>query len=354
MHVLSTSLQKPWRRRSPSIQSPSTHSSSSPSLLDGTSCPACLGEYHTHFRVQCHLRNAKTCRAILLRREPVPQPAPGAGSQVNRQLACRHDGLLPPQKGAGPLQPSRVFNVDEDFDQHLYSSILEMLLDWDNTTCLKTSLQTCIKQCATSWTSCRRTLRYLEHNVNRGDGDQLGITDDELKHAFRHLQLATSWPFLCEEQNPEEIALSTWDLHSLESWCTHMHHSTSVSWKRKTHIPRDFCHVRIILHVFAGRRRRGDFQWYLDAMAKRYPFPTWVVSLVVIIDAKHGNLADADVRKYWYTAMLERKICGILCGPPCETWSVARTHTLAPQPGHQARGPRPLRGGDINRGDYRP
>lgn len=99
--------------------------------------------------------------------------------------------------------------------------------------------------------------------------------------------------------------------------------------------------------MYAGRRRRGDFQWYLEDLAKKFDFPVWIVSLDIIIDMHHGDVSKDSVRQFWCQAIIDRWVCSVLCGPPCETWSVARGQKIVDSQGNERAGPRPVRGHDC-------
>eukprot|EP00438_Fugacium_kawagutii_P018676 Skav217881 [mRNA] locus=scaffold67:50416:53766:- [translate_table: standard] len=312
-------------------------------LFDGTHCPACLKEYHTHFRVQCHLRHAHECRAQLYQRGRLHSPAPGAGSRQNAHLARVHDGLLPPLQAQGPMPPIGRGHRPEDYDGALYHAILETLLDWDGIVPLEERLRLLLVGRTTSWTMCMRTLDYIIEQMQLDETEHLAVTLEELTAIFAELRNPQTWDFLREDLD-KPLSVQVWDLQSQEQWFAEFCHKETDPWQRNEAIPRDFANVRIVLHVFAGRRRRGDFQWYLDAMAQKFEYALWVVSLDIVISAEHGDLLSARVRQFWHQAMLDRWVCGILCGPPCETWSVARGNDLTTATGHAKPGPRPVRG----------
>jgi hypothetical protein len=91
-------------------------------------------------------------------------------------------------------------------------------------------------------------------------------------------------------------------------------------------IPRQFGKYRIVLHAFSGRRRLGDFQFYLDELLSMQPAGLYVltVSLDIIVGRVKGNIADKDVRAFWYHSIEQGWTIAFLAGPPCETWSKAR------------------------------
>ena len=105
-------------------------------------------------------------------------------------------------------------------------------------------------------------------------------------------------------------------------------------------IPQLFGRHRIILNAFAGRRRVGDVQYYLerDRHADDAYFIT-VVSLDIVIDATWGDASKASTRQLWMNAIRERFVLAFLAGPPCETWSRVRSVNSASDEQHAAQPP---------------
>ena len=65
-------------------------------------------------------------------------------------------------------------------------------------------------------------------------------------------------------------------------------------------MPQSLTRQKILLHAFAGRRRRGDVEWYLDMIARDSPgFVILTVSIDIIIDPIHGDIAKANTRAIW-------------------------------------------------------
>ena len=92
---------------------------------------------------------------------------------------------------------------------------------------------------------------------------------------------------------------------------------------------------RVILNAFSGRRRPGDYQWYLERMMQGAPdgLTLYVVSLDIVIDKKYGDLADLDTRNFWLSHIMQGG------GSPCCTFSKPRSVALH----HRCRAPRPVR-----------
>eukprot|EP00435_Cladocopium_sp_Y103_P064595 s1366_g26.t1 len=99
--------------------------------------------------------------------------------------------------------------------------------------------------------------------------------------------------------------------------------------------------VFLLVHLFSGRRRWGDFHDHVQKLAAALPFTVIVLSMDTAISAEYGDLSMQSPN--WqqlikcYTA---GRVAGTLCGPPCETFSEAR---FTPAPDSECRWPRPLR-----------
>ncbi|CAL1169385.1 unnamed protein product [Cladocopium goreaui] len=109
--------------------------------------------------------------------------------------------------------------------------------------------------------------------------------------------------------------------------------------------PQSFGTHRYILHAFSGRRRQGDFQFFLDSLIGDRPgIVVHTLSVDIILDERWGNVADPEVQSFWCHAVRQKWVLGFLGGPPCETWSRAREHALDDPKGRNT-GPRVVRTG---------
>ena len=104
-----------------------------------------------------------------------------------------------------------------------------------------------------------------------------------------------------------------------------MHEAFSSQPELPSFIPRGFGRERYVLHLFSGRRRQGDLQFFLDRMQRSdEPFFLRVVSLDVVLSDVRGDLLKPSTRAFWKDAIRQRFVVALLGGPPCETWSQAR------------------------------
>ena len=79
----------------------------------------------------------------------------------------------------------------------------------------------------------------------------------------------------------------------------------------------------IILHLFSGRRRHGDFQMACEWTFASADYNIMVLSIDMAISQK-CDLVDETNVQFWEDQIRQGRVAGLMAGPPCETWSVAR------------------------------
>ena len=105
--------------------------------------------------------------------------------------------------------------------------------------------------------------------------------------------------------------------------------------------------VFIIVHLFSGRRRLGDFHSQLALLCKEAPFFVKILSLDTAVSVDSGNLAEGSQSWKHIDRMFSKGMVAFtLAGSPCETFSEARHQAPPPQEEGQEtqrQWPRPLR-----------
>ena len=94
----------------------------------------------------------------------------------------------------------------------------------------------------------------------------------------------------------------------------------------------------VFLHLFSGFRRCGDVQEAVETIAAAHQLDVKALSVDVVISLKHGDLLRTDTKNCFLEAVRAKWVTGLIAGPPCETWSVARESVLEGAPG-----PKPVR-----------
>eukprot|EP00438_Fugacium_kawagutii_P018102 Skav210876 [mRNA] locus=scaffold1173:296523:299633:- [translate_table: standard] len=119
------------------------------------------------------------------------------------------------------------------------------------------------------------------------------------------------------------------------------------TWKLRssTFIPRDLASsYRLVIHLFSGRRRVGDYQHFAEIMLKGVQGYI-IMSIDTAVSSSMNIFADRTWSFLWEAARTGHVYC-LLMGPPCESWSEARYMELRDSAGFKRRGPRPLRSYD--------
>ena len=85
----------------------------------------------------------------------------------------------------------------------------------------------------------------------------------------------------------------------------------------------------LVLHLFSGQRRTGDFQYHFEALAAQAAGsrPVFVISVDIVLHSR-GDLTNEGSLALWTNLVLERIAVFVLGGPPCETRSPARPPPL--------------------------
>ena len=101
----------------------------------------------------------------------------------------------------------------------------------------------------------------------------------------------------------------------------------------------------IILHLFAGRRRDGDYHDELARLSSAEDFDLRVLSFDTAINAKLGDLsATSQSWKNIDTLLRKGYVAGAMAGSPCETFTEARYYIPEDvEEKDRKRWPRPLR-----------
>ena len=313
-------------------------------LYDGTSCPACLREYHTFAKLQQHLRGAATCRALLQGQRHCREPAPGKGSAANERLHNLHDGLLPILQAQGPRDDRRQPRAEENYDLQLFEDLATLCFEHQDhpDRDLQAALTAKIQERPIGWTATRRTLQHFVDSLTCTDADLAQLDFDEWKRMLTMLGDFRAWSFLREDhqQDPTEHDLS---LDQYEDWCTELR-AFETPRAQDSQVPRIRFQERVVVHAYSGRRRHGDFQWYMEAIAERKDIKhLFVVSLDLVIDQEWGDIGRQESYEFWTHAIYSGYVIGMIGGPPCCTWSAARGKTDASMAQLGRTGPRPIR-----------
>lgn len=173
------------------------------------------------------------------------------------------------------------------------------------------------------------------------DAQVLRVPGGEVRRLLQALQEPSAWTFLCQSSTTHH---SVWHrpIAQLEQFC--VAELERPMEEPRPLVPRPLGRERYILHLFAGRRRRGDFQFYVDSLQHLHGgMQIYVLSVDIVIDDKWGDLANEETRQFWIRAIFDRHIVALIGGPPCETWSRARGKPFKSLAANRRQGPRVIR-----------
>ena len=293
-------------------------------LCDHPTCPICLKHYHTMQKLKAHLYHSAACRDQLLSGSWRCPIVPGSGSIDDQARTQEHDRLLPPLLCHGPHRPALRLREHHDIDQTLQDFLVDFFATEVIDERLFEMLYGHLSTCEISWTRMTRTMCHFADALSRDDAQLLGFDFDMAQETLRRLTDPMSWPFLCEDVMPHRDPGS---IDVLEDHCLRVRdllrqYTCNV-------VPRPFGRCRVLLHLFSGRRRRGDVQYFLEQMMDQHTdFDLLVISLDIVIDSEYGDATKPETCEFWLGAIREGMVLGMLAGPPCESWSRARAVPL--------------------------
>ena len=309
-------------------------------LFQSTQCAICLTEYHSFGKLKMHLIRSARCRQCWYGMRSRHVPMPGLGSIVDDDLKRSNDGLIPPLRAEGPLaEPSRRRDFSNVLEE-LYEDLALIILHSIDFQDLESQLRERITKDPLSWTRCAATLSEL-HASLLADAQDLGeLPLAGVLQLVSRLQCPHAWPFLLEDAFVPVEHFT--DLAQLEDACG------NITWDAQPFaVPRMWGKHRLVLHAFAGRRRPGDFQFYLDRILETCADGILIhaVSMDIIYDTTLGDASLRQTQEFWYHGIERSWVVGFIGGPPCETWSKARGVEV--KSAGKCNGPRIIRTADA-------
>ena len=303
-------------------------------LVDHNQCGACLHTYLNPYRLYLHLRTSQPCFQFLRQSGLALEPLPGCGSRIWQSE--EQFSLCPFLRAEGPLRPLEA--LPRDMPASLSPHEMDLLLELMNLESLDPPIEDHIVPAECYWLWIRDVI--CKHPVSLEDiASTLGVWDHLVRQdlpAWRRLipthtkqildgiGLARSrltYDWLC----PHIADLDTVapQAHGAEDRLRALPWSHWTSCSPPTAGP--LVQQPVLVHLYSGRRRSGDFQACVEALD--WPAEAWrpiVISLDVVLDAHWGNVLSPQAQEFWLSQISKGAIHGMIAGPPCETWSVAR------------------------------
>ena len=318
-------------------------------FCEGTQCGACLKEFHTPGRLCQHLRYQAGCRHTLRRRRWTPTHAPGIGSTEDAEHERVLNRLIGAQQAQGPLPQWHPGPPDDDVDDdvhlELFDLLAEKLLSQD-AYMLESELRQIPQEFMISWTQFCITLTTVHRSISPDAWQLCHDSQDNLEAAFRRLQDPLTWAMFAGTLDEERMKERDMTLYDYEAWMIKLCRAGGP-WSEHVHgIPKSF-KEKIFLHIYSGRRRRGDLQEFLENhyQPAEEGCVLHVVSVDIIVDKIYGDVRAHGTKTFWLDGIRSGYVVGMLAGPPCNTFSAARAHEITNQAGR--RGPRVVRSADY-------
>ena len=267
----------------------------------GQVCLCCAKKYPSNRALQHHLRYSDSCRSFFLLHhfEVTTMEAD------HPQMPWTHHGI-PISNDLPAFDPDRTLLVD---DLWTTWSSLEPTFDFDNLNsaflgmsevlCRALPLVT-IQEALDLWSSAQQLPRHQE--------------------CFQQL--------LGRLHQPLDLDVSTEDQRR-------KYEATPFCPQPWTYLPRSM----FFLHFFSGRRRPGDLQTALDECVVPDGCQLFTLSIDVQVSATLCDLSNVSQQRQWLQLIADGLVAGCAVGPPCETWTKARSAKVE----GMTRPPRPLR-----------
>ena len=291
----------------------------------GTQCARCLKDFHTHISLVNHLKNNAACLECAIRHGESGQVEPGLNSRAEKK--GRPILLLPYLRAEGPM-PAEGVPTERGFDEEEQNLIDAWTQAW--------------KECTTARIgTVLEALRIatLGTTLAAGTVQQLfawwlsvGLHEDDVRLELFNIGHQYLQSFSAEWFLGMHVVtapkMSGWrDL--LTHWCSLAQQLTPPPTAGPKYSP------VIVAHLFSGRRRSGDIQQFVEE-CDGFLTDALAISVDVIFDVVMGDLVNPKTLAVFIDAIREHRLHAIVVGPPCETWSRARSD--------EDGGPRVLRG----------
>ena len=368
--------------------------------VQSTVCPGCLRDHHTTFRVTQHLRyrrNGCWDRVYLARNpaEPLTIELPEHLKKIKRLPAIR--------RHHGPLRPTSVQRERIQLKiqiERLREEGKEDCAWWfpSNDDPLVQQANALLQQTLREWCLSSDPTEVDFHNMMFGALFRLPTEDPQRCRLFIHW-VETCLHDDCPQDLDPDIAILLERaymsmLEDLPTWTIRQRMKTLT--QRWMHLPNDYpefaprpapealrpydrlhpiagtyedlgrkeqerknwifcCQPLVrplategpfyIIHLYSGRRREGDFHFWMERnlmdMTDQMSGTVYVISLDTAIHSSM-NVHSPALWDRLLDLAREGRLIAMLMGPPCETWSAARNHPLD-NAGGLRNGPRPLR-----------
>ena len=292
----------------------------------GTYCLSCGTEYWEYKRLMHHLRYSSRCRRNLAMAQLDVELAPGLGSKEQRR---QPEELLKPWTTT-PTVGLPVHDYwagvsvkwDEELLNQLFTSLplsedqinlpIDTLIDQLRTMLLDTVAEYCVvNETLQCW---RESMMDVAQESNRDRAGFIRAFFVVLGQVNLHTWLLPQQKTMKDLHTKDWKALFDGPLALRNGW---PRECPSTPWYK----------TMFVIHFFSGRRRCNDLQSYLEKL----PCPAGIHLCILSADIIFGEGADMarkEVQQQWLAWMALGYVLAFFAGPPCETYSIARSHNI--------------------------
>ena len=295
-------------------------------FAEGTYCMSCGTEYWEYKRLLLHLRYSDRCRRNLAMAQLEVEITPGLGSREQRR---QPEELLKPWTTT-PTVGLPVYDywagVGAQWDEALLTELFTHLpLDEDQ---IHISIDTLIDQfrnllldTVVEYCTVQATIQCWRESMM----DVASESGRERASLIRAFFVVLGQIQLRDWLLPPQPIVK--DLHT-KDWQTIFEGPLALhnGWPRENP-PSPWYKTMFVIHFFSGRRRPNDLQSFLE----KIPCPAGIHLCILSADIIFGegaDLARKEVQQRWLEWMALGYVLAFFAGPPCETYSIARSHDI--------------------------
>ena len=268
----------------------------------GRYCPRCQKVYRGTLQLQHHLRYSRECCLYFWNTCQEDLPNPTIAGSDHPQCPWMH---VP---GDSPyLEARHGLTDDSDLREELQDFFRHYTIP-DEETDLTQSLYEALQQILT----VVLPLKQIREVWNQWMNYYADSPDVNLREALTRV---TTWLY---ENTQDTVADSV----------QHARHQPEEGQPRNFDVsvpaPQSCFKELLVIHLYSGRRRRGDLQQCFEQLQLPDALCLTVLSVDVAVDENKCDLMSPQVQTRWLHLIASGVVAAVISGPPCETWSVAR------------------------------
>ena len=287
-------------------------------LDSGTICRACGRQYPSNYRLVCHFRHSTVCSNTLAAQQLWPEPQPSFGS---KEVAARRvqDSMIPWLQTT-----SHTLLQRHGWAMTIHQlALLRLLVQFDWDTIDDTPIAAITEFLSITPLHHSEVLETINAMTQYHHTEHSAEQLRRLREGVMNIFTSEVEPCPAPDHDPVDPHATMDEMH----------------YKWKLPPPRPTTRFLYVLHLFSGVKRVGDVHGFVAALPATPSGAIYCpISVDVALNKVHGDLLNPKTQRFWINKSRDGFIFFVLCGPPCESWSVARFRFFM-----EGKGPRPLR-----------